>query len=610
MAITPSVLIACKGFLTGDGLTINKTMIGILDKTSALPLVSYAVKLPNSSLPPFIGRAQYTIDLIMVRAKAILPTGTSSDPAAGVKSFVSLFGTASAFSTMSSQFSSAIADFKPKGFKDLGIGAESFKSIESNNINGLFPPKLGARGTAADIRAALKTIGRDLGNLGSVYNFKDPATLGPKNLVQSLQSQGLADKNGINDAIYAYNYDAKDLSNIPDNILITILSSVQGNDLQQIIKLTGVKPVKNLSSAADLLDPHNIVPADSLKLMEITDTGTTGLAQFGNKFNNLNTPVDISKLSSLLGSMETKDLPRLDAVSVPLPNDVITAIKPQLGYGKGLYGQATITDIMGTVSGETHIGAFKNIYDKIVQVQNTPAGQNLLNSMISLYSAKQTVQDAQQNLQDAQQAPIPDPVAIAAAEAALASAQAAVSAGEIAYQNAIDTLISQPWFASPAASANNSLQESLNQLETERKNLSLAGRTNFNPVTTGTSVTSLLGFTTKLHTFGVDKHEVGYARLLENCANNNLSGDALLSSLMEGRNLARTSFLGKNISAATDRTGTDTATAQASIDKLKQNLSDARLLAKDGSPEYTLLAQQAQSKLDAVTRMANNNPFA
>jgi hypothetical protein len=43
----------------------------------------------------------------------------------------------------------------------------------------------------------------------------------------------------------------------------------------------------------------------------------------------------------------------------------------------------------------------------------------------------------------------------------------------------------------------------------------------------------------KLHSFGVDKQKLGFSDMFENMASNDLYGDAIKSSLLEGRNISR-----------------------------------------------------------------------
>lgn len=572
MALTPAILIATQGLLTGDGLKINKIMTDLLAKVSAIPLIPMAKTLseydPNyvNNLPPFVKNSQKVIDDILTQANAMLPPGQ-----AGIKSFISLFGVASGFGASSAQFSGAIFDFSGKDFKNLGIGAGSFKSLSSNNVNSILKPSIGVTGSSASITGSLNNFSAGLKNLGTAYDFKNPATLGPKNLVESLQKQGLADKSGINDAIKSYNYDPKNLTNVPDYVLISILNDVKGSDAQQVIKLLGVKPVKNINNLSDLLDPHNILPASVLSDMGVTKTGTAGMTEFGNKINNLGAPMTADQLQNLTASMEAKDLPRLDALSQPLPSSVSDTLKPYMGSGIGCYNQPTMADMLGTVAGETHIESFRIIYDNLLVVNKLGSTQNLETTMAALIAVQSPVNES--------------------------AYYAAVTAfnNELAGSSSLSKLTTD---------SNNAVQASQDQLSRELTNLALAGRSSITSPNVSTSVTPILSFAAKLHTFGVDKQGIGYSRILENCVSDNLAGDAILSSLMEGRNLARTSVVGKLAGTVTNQAATDVQAATNKIPELQNELNRLQVLARDGSPEYVLLANKAKAALMSMQQLA------
>ena len=87
--------------------------------------------------------------------------------------------------------------------------------------------------------------------------------------------------------------------------------------------------------------------------------------------------------------------------------------------------------------------------------------------------------------------------------------------------------------------ANGALTATTAQLSKEVSNLSLAGLGDLSGVAAPAGVGSLLGMASKLHSFGVDKQQLGFSEMFEGMAGDSLYGDAIKSSLLEGRNMAR-----------------------------------------------------------------------
>jgi hypothetical protein len=78
----------------------------------------------------------------------------------------------------------------------------------------------------------------------------------------------------------------------------------------------------------------------------------------------------------------------------------------------------------------------------------------------------------------------------------------------------------------------------------------------------------VLNFASQLHSFGVDKMQLGHGDVFNGVATNDLTGDAIKASLLEGKSVAKMSAYGKTAPTVSN-TNAALATANASnIDSL------------------------------------------
>ena len=76
--------------------------------------------------------------------------------------------------------------------------------------------------------------------------------------------------------------------------------------------------------------------------------------------------------------------------------------------------------------------------------------------------------------------------------------------------------------------------------------MNLVGLNLANAQPTSTGIASILNLGNKLHDYGVDKQQLGHNDLFSGVATDDLTGDAIQASLLEGRNLAKSYALGKS----------------------------------------------------------------
>jgi len=547
MAITPSVLIAAKGFMDGQGLGVSSNMTSYFNNFNSSPvtgsLSSLSTLMPSvtTGLPDFMRNSGTQLTAIQAQASSIIQPGVE-----GLKKFTSIMNQSAGFGAAAAEWGAALKEFGGKSFNDLGVGLNGFASMASNGMSNVFgglPPlpsmsSLPGAGSITSLALAAKdnigALGKQLGSFGTMFDAKDVANMGsPASLIKNLQNQGIADSVGINDMIAGHGYDPKNLDNIPPAQLTQILSQVQGNDMLKVISQTGMILPANrpISSLADVLDAKKIVEPSVLAAIP-----GGNLAGLGNAFSNLGGNfTDFSKIGDMLKKIEVPSLPNLEGLKNPLPDDIASAFKGMLGSGDSPLGLPTMSDMLGSVSGKAHMDSFRDISKSMEKIAESVVGKDMINKANALSSATQSASAAGTEIGltgDDLQAYInshPDVVAAKADVTTSVNAFTTQVAGNADLKAVVDK-------------ANGALAATTAQLTKEQSNLSLAG---ISPesVEAPSGVGSLLGMASKLHSFGVDKMKLGFSEMFEGMSTNDLYGDAIKSSLMEGRNIARQTSL-------------------------------------------------------------------
>jgi hypothetical protein len=549
MAITPSVLIAAKGFMGGQGLGVSSNMTSYFNNFNSSPVTGSLTNLSSlmpgatTGLPDFMRNSGTQLTAIQAQAGSIIQPGV-----AGLKKFTSIMNQSAGFGAAAAEWGAALKGFSGKSFSDVGVGLTGFASMASNGMSNVFGglpalpsmsslPGAGAlTSMAMTAKDNIGALGKSLGGFGTMFDAKDISNLGsPSSLIKNLQNQGLADSVGINDMIAQAGFDPRNIDNIPPAQLQQILGQVQGNDLQKIIKQTGLQlpPTANLSSLASVLDVKNIVSPD---VMAAIPGGN--LAGLGNAFSNLGGNfTDFSKAGDMLKKIEVPSLPNLEGLKNPLPDDIASAFSGMLGSGDSPLGLPTMSDMLGSVSGKAHMDSFRDISKSMEKIAESPVGKNMINSTNTLSTATSAARAAYLSS---------NPTATESEIQAAVAADPDVQTAQADVTTAINTFNAQAAgnadLKAVVSKANGALASTTAQLSKEQSNLSLAGidpTSALVPAGPG----SLLGMASKLHSFGVDKQKLGFSEMFDGMASNDLYGDAIKSSLMEGRNIARQTSL-------------------------------------------------------------------
>ena len=642
MPITPTTLIAVSGLVRGSGLQIPTELTSAISNIQNNPLVSTVSSLSTGgfSIPASLTsltQLNTTAGGILTQAQAILPPGgAGGDPSSGIKSFMSVFNGSTAFGSASAEYSAALAQFGNKSFADLGINMGNFQDIITNgttsvtrsfqavagkaandafgSVASVLDPNLLAKGKAIfssnALAEGLQSVGGGLKNFGTLFDFTQPAGLGPKNLIASLQKQGLADRNGINDLIYEAGYDPMNLTQVPDSVLTAVLDQVKGSDLDKIIKQTGANPYQTVRSAAGLLQANNLLPPQAALALGIIDKGPAALKALGTTLSNLGTSINNFKMSDFMAGMETKALQYLGQIKQLIPTDVKTALAPILGSGSGLFGNPQMKDMIGAAAGIGYTSNLNTAGTNVTRLQNTPEGKALTTATTAYQAAIAglTPDEIVAALADPM-----SPVAIAAAD--VNTALVAFQPGTVS--STIQGIVTNIGNVAAASAAN---------LAKEVQNLALAGLKMVDNLgkaieqTVNNSYQSILAFGNRLHKMGRDIQNLGFNDFLPKMATSNVSGDALRATLIEGRNVARSSTVGqstpiiadekKEISAAQSgnlaQLKSDYLAAAAAADKASKDLFNPELAKADpnGVSQRYEAAQEAKQQAAAAMKSA------
>jgi hypothetical protein len=642
MPITPTTLIAVSGLVRGSGLQIPTELTSAISNIQNNPLVSTVSSLSTGgfSIPASLTsltQLNTTAGGILTQAQAILPAGgAGGDPSSGIKSFMSVFNGSTAFGSASAEYSAALAQFGNKSFADLGINMSNFQDVITNgtssitrgfqavankaatdafgSVASVLDPNLLAKGKAAfasnALSEGLQTVGGGLKNFGTLFDFTQPVGLGPKNLVASLQKQGLADRNGINDLIYEAGYDPMNLAQVPDSVLTSVLDQVKGGDLDKIIKQTGANPYQTVRSAAGLLQANNLLPPQAAMALGIIDKGPAALKALGSTLSNLGTSINNFKMSDFMSGMETKALQYLGQVKQLIPTDVKTALAPILGSGSGLFGNPQMKDMIGAAAGIGYTPNLKTAGTNVTRLQNTPEGA-------ALTAASQAYQAAIAGLTPEEiQTALADPMSpVAIAADGVNAALVAFQPGNVS--STIQGIVTNIGTAATACVTN---------LTKEVQNLALAGLKMVDNLgkaieqTVNSSYQSILAFGNRLHKMGRDIQNLGFNDFLPKMATGNVAGDALKATLIEGRNVARSSAIGQPTPIIADekkeitqaQTGnltqlkSDYMAAAAAADKASKDLFNPELAKADpnGVSQRYEAAQAAKEQAAAAMKSA------
>ena len=262
-----------------------------------------------------------------------------------------------------------------------------------------------------------------------------------------------------------------------------------------------------------------IIPADqalackamSVSLQQIKNVDTLSLPQLAAAF---------------VGTVTTKDLDQINALTTAVPANVAAYYTSTYGTGTGTGNTLVLTDLLGAAVGVTYIDQLNNVVTTINSLGNA------LSNLTTIYTRMEnTVNGVYGNA-------VLGPVTIPAGYAAGVYANADVAFSTALIPNAVieigNVVTAYP---TQTTSLNTEFDTMAQKVITENNNLTLA-TINIAGLTTDDRG-PVMSFVESLPTYGLNKEENGPVWFLEQVADiTTLGGQAIVGCLREGQNLA------------------------------------------------------------------------
>jgi len=454
------------------------------------------------------------------QASQIMGSGTS-----GVQNFSTTLNQSAGYGSASLGWHAAIQQYQGKKFDDFGLQNKSYQDIGSGGLTGHFSGLKtspgGAQGGFQDLGSFVNGMGKgiDVSKLNDVF--------GPAQLVLRLRKNGLSSLGAV-DANLAtlniftdeqvkkadYKIIRRTLDLASDSYVVdTVISSLE-------IKIPNGVKINNLG---DLVDSNKMLPPSLRKLAPSGNLSDLNgpMGNMGGQFNSS------TQLGKFFGQAEVPSYPKLDAQKQPLTEAQIAALAPTIGYGNlpavegvaapigtGPIGNPTITDMLGSASGTGFTDNYKKINAAHDKIMNSQIGQDLYNKLKLIYEADTTPPFM-------------------------------VSAGEVIELDSIIKDFNKRVKDDPEIkAAQTAMVGSIMQLARSDALLPQAG-INLSSPPAVSSMSGVLNMAGNLPKYGVDKQQMGYNKTFTGVADkDSIVGEAIMVSLLEGRNQARQTSVG------------------------------------------------------------------
>ena len=382
------------------------------------------------------------------------------------------------------------------------------------------------------------------------------------------------------------------LTSQEEKTLYRVMLAINGDLLAQIQAIFGMRTV-NITNMTQMLDPRWYLPRSYLSLLcptpqslapiyfqdgngwsvnqSLRDTLANPVISFYSGPNNTNSLDELSRiippdqalavkawvralqqiknvaettlpaLARAMSQIETNQgLNLIQNLTDPVPVAVDNSWINNVGSGTGEADTILLTDIVGVASGQTYAPAFDTMIQALEQLDQQGSLDTLLGTS-GVYTVMENCQAGvyTQTVMGLFRVVIPPGLPGAGTYGDFATAQLAINDAFIngltpAAQSIISALVS----ANPVLvdQANTAQDQMAQQLQRESNNIQLSQMSinEFEP----DSVSAAISFTANLHEYGLDVAPGGANDVLEAMANTaSLSGQALLASLREGRNI-------------------------------------------------------------------------
>ena len=533
MSYSAAQLLVISGISQNRGLAPSAdliTNINAIQSTSTICGQLRAVAVHPSASPAMVTTLRTQIPGLSLTApiSTVLPPDVTLDVTGsvlkraniffsrGVLGFLGLFNIAVNSCQTSRDVLGSLYTFQKNGFKSISPGTNSHTDLITGGITSRFGPlavgaddyikasTLYTGGPAItrspkDIQASITAVADAITGIGSLYNFRDLQNFGtPAGLISSLNQQGLL-TNGVAQALKDQGVNLNSLATANSNILVGVLKTIQGSDLQKIITATGlvVPTSQKITDASQLLQASSIMNSDAVSA--IPGGSLTGLAQ---QLIGLNLIFSNTKqLANAFKNVTIPDIPALSDLTQPIPDEDIAIIESAVPVGSGRFGSALVQELIGTPGGFVHSDAAK----QIAFATNSITGQTKVQEVSDAAVALLVVYNAGGNA--------------TAAEATLTSA--------------IETLVADVVYTVGLTTLTTQVSNMLSQLDLEITNCARAGLDIYSSTP---GVTNTVLGSSVIPSLSPDPNQIGINSYLLSLTTDDIYGQSFYSILVQGLN--------------------------------------------------------------------------
>jgi len=408
----------------------------------------------------------------------------------GVTGFSSHLGQAASYAATTFAFHGAIMQSQGQKFNDLGFSFNNYGDVATGGVSSQFDAVTSAM------------LAQQLPNLGTMFDIYNMFQLtNPGTLAQNLINQGLGLVGNFSNNLLAQGLNLNDLPDAEPLLVETVLSTITGSNLQEMIMVTNFRPY-NLLGIRTLNDVFNINNLFSPDLVRRVGD----LANLANKLGNVGGSfASFTQAASLYGSIEYGNYPTLQAMNTVLPSSHLEGLSSQIGQGSGVFNNPTVTDITGSASGVGYTDSIQ----KCTQAQTSLVQNDRDVAALHTYLAAN---------------PQPDPGVL---------------------QGLVNGVNTKPELQDVINSSNEQYINIGSQLATEQQNQAIAGVQLGSGAPTG-NMMGVMNLNQQIPSMALDPMALGLGSTLHSMSTPDVYGEAMQASLSESRNLSRLQVFGVN----------------------------------------------------------------
>lgn len=406
----------------------------------------------------------------------------------GAKGFASVFGQSSGHAATAFGFSGALAQGQGRKFDDMGFAFSNYDDVISGGVSNQFNVTY------------LPVLAKEIVNFGTMFSTRDLYNMtNPGSVCSNLIDQGLGNVGNLRAMLEEEGLNLEDLTSENPTVIKNVMSRIKGSDLDEIISTTNFVPAPGATvlTLADIFKIDNLLTSDAQRAL---GNGAT-VDDLSRKFSNIGGKfTDVTALGKLYSTLELTSFPRLRELGALVPDGMEIDLSSSLGTGSGELGNPTMADMIGSVGGIGYNIELKQMIDLQARLLATDSDVQAL----AQYLTSNT------------------------------------SLNVTTLGNLISNINSKPGLIDPINQGEAAMIHVTERLSVEKGNIDVAA-VDVSKQATPQGVVSMAG---NLHGYGVDPMSLGLGSVIEGSVKDNVYGDAMKASLVEGRNLGRLTVFG------------------------------------------------------------------